>query len=65
MATVEELMDRYQTDAAFKKEVDDILADGKVTLAEFLEFAKKHDVKVSVLDFPKYMKLAKENGLIK
>ena len=27
MATVEELMERYQTDEAFKKEVDDILAD--------------------------------------
>ncbi len=65
MATVEELMERYQTDEAFRKEVDEILADGKVTLSEFLEFAKKHDVKVSVLDFPKYMKLAKENGLIK
>ena len=65
MATVEELIEQYKTDEALKKEVDDILADGKVTITEFLSFAKKHDVDVSISDFPKYLAEAKKMGLIK
>ena len=65
MATVEELVKQYQTDPALKAEVDEVLKDGKVTPAEFMAFAKKHDVEVSLADFPKLMKQAKELGLIK
>ena len=65
MATVEELIQQYQTDKALQDEVAAILADGKVTVAEFLAFAKKHNVKVSLTDIPKYMEQAKKHGLIK
>ena len=65
MATVEELIEQYKTDEELKKEVDGILADGKVTITEFMSFAKKHNVDVSISDFPKYLAEAKKMGLIK
>ena len=49
MATVEELIKQYDTDPELKKEVDGILADNKITMGEFLGFAKKHDVKILFL----------------
>ena len=65
MATVEELLKQYDTDPELKAEVDEILADNKITLAEFMGFVKKHDVEVSLKDFPKIIEQAKEAGLIK
>lgn len=65
MATVEELVKQYETDEALKKEVDGILADNKITIAEFMGFVKKHDVDVSLSDFPKLIEEAKKAGLIK
>lgn len=65
MATVEELVKQYETDEALKKEVDGILADNKITLAEFMGFVKKHDVEVSLADFPKLIEEAKKAGLLK
>lgn len=65
MATVEELVQQYQTDKALQDEVAAILADGKVTMAEFLEFAKKHEVNISLTDLPKYMEQAKKLGFLK
>ena len=65
MATVEELIKQYQTDKALQKEVADILKDGKISPMEFMSFAKKHGVKVSLTDVPKYMEEAKKAGLIK
>ena len=65
MATVEELLKQYDTDPELKAEVDEILADNKITFAEFMGFVKKHKVEVSLSDFPKLIKEAKEAGLIK
>ena len=65
MATVEELVQQYQTDKALQDDVAAILADGKVTIQEFITFAKKHDVKVSLTDMPKYIEQAKQLGFIK
>ena len=65
MATVEELVQQYQTDPALQKEVADILADGKVSIKEFMAFAKKHDVEISMSEVPKYMEQAKKLGFIK
>lgn len=65
MATVEELIKQYETDEELKKEVDEILADQKLTMGEFVGFAKKHDVEVTLKDFPKIISEAKEAGLIK
>ena len=65
MATVEELVKQYETDKALKKEVDGILADNKITIAEFMGFVKKHDVDVSLSDFPKLIEEAKKAGLLK
>lgn len=65
MATVEELVRRYQTDEALQREVRDILADGKVSFQEFTRFCKKHDVAVSMSDLPKYMEQAKKLGFLK
>ena len=65
MATVEELIEQYQTDPELQKEVQDIIADGKVTINEFMTFAKKHDVDISLKDLPKYMEQAKKLGFIK
>ncbi len=64
MATVEQLIEQYQTDEKLQQEVADILADGKVTIKEFMTFAKKHDVDISLADLPKYMEQAKELGFI-
>ena len=65
MATVEELVQQYQTDKALQDEVAAILADGKVSIQEFITFARKHDVNVSLTDLPKYMEQAKQLGFIK
>ncbi len=65
MATVEELVKQYETDKALQKEVADILADGKVSMTEFMTFVKKHDVDISIADLPKYMEEAKKLGLVK
>ena len=65
MATVQELINRYSTDPALQKEVKAILADGKVSMMEFLAFAKKHDVDISLADLPKYMEEAKKLGFLK
>ena len=64
MATVEQLIEQYQTDENLQQEVADILADGKVTIKEFMTFARKHDVEVSLADLPKYLEQAKELGFI-
>ena len=65
MATVEELVKQYETDPALQQEVRDIVADGKITMNEFLTFARKHDVHISVTDLPKYVEEAKKLGFIK
>ena len=65
MATVAELVEQYKTDEALQKEVADILADGKISLTEFIGFAKKHNVDVSLADLPNYLEMAKELGFIK
>ena len=65
MASVEELVRQYETDPALQKEVEDILADGKVTVGEFISFAKKHHVDVSLKDMPRYMDEAKKLGFVK
>ena len=48
-----------------KAEVDAILADNKITLMEFMGFVRKHDVEVSLADFPNIISQAKVMGLIK
>ena len=65
MATVDELVKQYETDEALQKEVADILADGKITMMEFMTVARKHKVKVSLEDLPKYTEQAKKLGFIK
>ena len=65
MATVEELIKQYETDKALQDEVKAILADGKISIKEFMDFAKKHDVEISAADLPKYMAEAKKLGFIK
>lgn len=65
MATVDELVKQYDTDPELKKEVDEILADGKITMKEFLTFAGEHDVEVSLKDMPEIIAEAKKLGLIK
>ena len=65
MATVDELVKQYEKDEALQKEVADIVADGKITLMEFMHFAKKHDVKVSLEELPKYAEQARKLGFIK
>ncbi len=65
MATVEELIQQYETDEALRKEVQGILADGKVTMMEFLGFAKRHNVAISLDELPKYVEQAKKLGFLK
>ncbi len=65
MATVEELIAQYKTDKKLQKEVADILADGKVSVSEFLKFAKRHNVDVSLADLPNYLEQARKLGFIK
>ncbi len=65
MATVEELVKQYQTDKELQDEVAAIIADGKVSFSEFMSFAKKHNVSVSLQDMPKYLEQARKLGFIK
>lgn len=65
MATIEELLERYETDPELKAEVEKILEDEKITIGEFLGFVRKYDVEVTLSDFPKVIQEAKEAGLIK
>ena len=64
MATIDELVKQYNTDPAFHKEVQDILADGQITIEEFMAFARKHKVNVSLMDLPKIIAKAKELGML-
>ena len=64
MATVEELVRQYDTDPELRKEVEEILADGKITISEFRTFAKKHNVSVSLMDLPKVIAEAKKMGML-
>ena len=64
MATIQELVKQYDTDPELRKEVDAILADGKITMKEFLTFAGKHEVDVSLKDLPKIISEAKKLGLV-
>ena len=65
MATVQELVKQFETDETLQKEVKDILADGKITMMEFMAFAKKHQVDISLADLPKYAEEAKKLGFVK
>ena len=65
MATVEELIQQYETDPELQREVNAILADGKITLKEFLTFSKHHDLDVSLKDLPRVIEEAKKQGLIR
>ena len=42
----------------------EILEDGKITISEFMTFARKHDVEISLAELPEYLRKAKELGLI-
>jgi len=64
MATVDQLVKQYETDKDMQAEVAAILADGKVSIMEFMSFAKKHDVAISLEDLPKYMEQAKKLGFM-
>ena len=64
MTTVEELVRQYDTDPALRKEVEEILADGKITISEFRTFAKNHNVNVSLMDLPKIIAEAKKLGML-
>ena len=65
MATVDELVKQYETDKELQKEVADIVADGKITLMEFMGFARRHKVQISPEDLPKYREQAKKLVFIK
>lgn len=65
MASMEELIEQYETDEALRKEVDAILADGKITPGEFLSFARRHHVNVTLADLPRITAEARKQGLIK
>jgi hypothetical protein len=65
MATVDELIKQYETDPELQKEIEAILADGKISMTEFLTFAREHDVNVSLTDLPAYIEEARKLGLIK
>ena len=65
MATIEELAKQYETDPELRKEIEDLLADEKITFKEFTGFVKKHDVDIQLSEFPNIIKEAKEAGLIK
>ena len=65
MATVQELIKQYETDPELQKEIEEILADGKITMKEFLTFSREHDVEVSLKDLPSYIEEAKKLGMIK
>ena len=64
MATIEELVKQYKTDPEFHKEVQDILADGQITIEEFMTFAEKHTVIVTLMDLPRIIAKAKELGML-
>lgn len=65
MATIEELIQQYETDPELKKEVEQLLEDGKITIKEFTSFAKKHNVDISLKELPNVIKEAKKLGFIK
>lgn len=60
--TVEELIEQYRTDEELRQEVAAILADGKVTMLEGLAFARRHDVRLSLNELPRYVELAQRMG---
>ncbi len=65
MATIPELIAQYQSDEEMQKEVAEILEDGKISLSEFISFARRHGVSISPDDLPKYLEQIKKLGFIK
>lgn len=64
MATIEELIAQYETDPELKREVEEILADGKITITEFRTFAKNHNVDISLKELPHIISEAKRLGFL-
>jgi hypothetical protein len=64
MATIEQLVKQYETDKELQAEVAAILSDGKVSMMEFMQFAKKHDVAISLDELPMYLEQAKKLGFM-
>ena len=65
MATVDELVEQFETDSELQEEISRITEDNKITPMKFLTFTKNHDLKVSITELPTVVKKAKELGLIK
>lgn len=69
MATVEQLMERYSKDADFRARVDSdiksVMARRGADLGAFMALGKKYGLTLSLAEAPKYLALAKRNGLIK
>ena len=64
MATIEELIAQYETDPELKREVEEILSDGKITITEFRTFAKNHNVDISLKELPHIISEAKRLGFL-
>ena len=64
MATIEQLVKQYETDKELQAEVAAILSDGKVSMMEFMQFAKKHNVAISLDELPMYLEQAKKLGFM-
>ncbi len=62
--TVEELMKRYESDPQIRKEVAELIEQGKTSILEFRALAKRHGVNISLLEIPHLISEAKRLGII-
>jgi len=69
MAALEELLRRYSRDESFRTQVDRdikaVMGRGEGDLGALMALGRKYGLKISLADAPRYIALAKRNGLIK
>lgn len=69
MASLDELIRRYSKDQSFRAQLDKdikaVMARGDADAGAFMALGRKYGLKISLAEAPKYIALARRNGLIK
>lgn len=69
MASIDELLRRYSKDERFRAQVDGdikaVMSRADADMGALMALGKKYGLKISLADAPRYIALAKRNGIIK
>lgn len=69
MASIDELLRRYSKDEGFRTQVDRdikaVMSRGEADMGALMALGRKYGLKISLADAPRYIALARRNGLIR